>query len=57
MLIKECIFMFHKMLMLILGIAMTTLVVGCNTVKGVGQDVESGGKAISHTAEKVSDKM
>ncbi|KDN09424.1 entericidin B [Gilliamella intestini] len=49
--------MFHKMLMLILGIAMTTLVVGCNTVKGVGQDVESGGKAISHTAEKVSDKM
>nr|WP_208609934.1 entericidin A/B family lipoprotein [Gilliamella mensalis] len=45
------------MLMLIFGIAMTTLVVGCNTVKGVGQDVESGGKVISHTAEKVSDKM
>ncbi|OCG19499.1 entericidin [Gilliamella sp. Fer1-1] len=45
------------MLILMLGVAMTTLIVGCNTVKGVGEDVESGGKAISHTAEKVSDKM
>jgi entericidin B len=57
MLLKGVYFMFHKVLMLILGIVMATLVVGCNTVKGVGQDVESGGKAISHTAEKVSDKM
>lgn len=25
---------------------------GCNTVKGVGQDLAAGGKAISHSAEK-----
>nr|WP_141674364.1 entericidin A/B family lipoprotein [Gilliamella apicola] len=49
--------MFHKMLILVLGIAMTTVIVGCNTVKGVGEDVQSGGKAISKSAEKVSEKM
>lgn len=49
--------MFHKMLILMVGIVMTTLVVGCNTVKGVGQDVQSGGKAISTSAEKVSEKL
>ncbi|OCG25069.1 entericidin [Gilliamella sp. wkB108] len=45
------------MLILVLGIAMTTVIVGCNTVKGVGEDVQSGGKAISKSAEKVSEKM
>ncbi|WP_081299756.1 entericidin A/B family lipoprotein [Gilliamella sp. wkB112] len=49
--------MFHKMFVLMLGVIMATLVVGCNTVKGVGQDVQSGGKAISKSAEKVSEKM
>lgn len=49
--------MLRKMLMLVLGIAMTTLIAGCNTVNGVGKDVQSGGKAISNSAEKVSDKL
>ncbi|WP_081301220.1 entericidin A/B family lipoprotein [Gilliamella sp. wkB178] len=49
--------MFRKMFVLMLGVIMATLVVGCNTVKGVGQDVQSGGKAISKSAEKVSEKM
>ncbi|MCX8642826.1 MULTISPECIES: entericidin A/B family lipoprotein [unclassified Gilliamella] len=49
--------MLQKMLIIVFGLVMTTLVTGCNTVNGVGKDVQSGGKAISNTAEKVSDKM
>lgn len=49
--------MFHKILILVLGIVMTTLVTGCNTFSGVGKDVQSGGKAITNTAELVSDKL
>jgi Predicted small secreted protein len=56
-LIRGVYFMFHKILILMLGIIMTTLVVGCNTVQGVGQDVQSGGKAISNSAETVSEKL
>ncbi|WP_267352138.1 MULTISPECIES: entericidin A/B family lipoprotein [unclassified Gilliamella] len=49
--------MFRKMLMLMLGLVMATFVVGCNTVSGVGKDVQSGGKAITHTANEVSDRL
>jgi entericidin B len=31
--------------------ALLLTVVACNTVEGVGEDVESGGEAISHTAK------
>ncbi|MBI0006735.1 entericidin A/B family lipoprotein [Gilliamella sp. W8126] len=49
--------MLRKVFILIVSIAMTTMVVGCNTFKGVGKDVQSGGKAITNTAENVSEKM
>lgn len=49
--------MFYKALILMLGVVMTTAVVGCNTVKGVGQDVQAGGEAISTSAQKVSNKL
>ena len=49
--------MLHKVFILMVSIAMTTMVVGCNTFKGVGKDVQSGGKAITNTAENVSEKM
>lgn len=49
--------MFHKMLMLVVGLVMAIAVVGCNTVKGVGEDVSAGGKAISNTSEKVSQEL
>ncbi len=35
---------------LVLGLA------GCNTVEGVGQDVQSGGKAIEKAADKAKPK-
>lgn len=31
------------------------LSVGCNTVRGVGKDVESAGKVIQRTSEKAKD--
>ncbi len=30
---------------------------GCNTVKGVGQDVSKAGDAVTNTAEKTSDEI
>jgi predicted small secreted protein len=39
--------------LLILG-AMVTLT-GCNTVSGLGRDVESAGDAVSDTADDVAD--
>lgn len=38
-------------------VAFTMLVAGCNTVKGIGQDVTAGGEAIDHAATKVQQKM
>lgn len=33
--------------------AVSVLATGCNTINGVGQDIESAGKKTSETAEKV----
>jgi predicted small secreted protein len=30
---------------------------GCNTIKGVGQDVEKGGEKVQEVAKKVQNKM
>ncbi len=30
---------------------------GCNTVKGVGQDVSKAGDSVTNTAEKVENKL
>jgi len=35
-----------KKLIALLSIAMMLALVGCNTVRGVGQDIEKGGEAI-----------
>ncbi len=36
---------------------LTTLTSGCNTVKGMGEDVSAAGGAMSEGAEKTEDKM
>ncbi len=33
------------------------LLAGCNTVEGLGKDVESGGEEIQDASEHVKDKM
>jgi predicted small secreted protein len=42
--------MMLKKLTLMLMIASGALLVACNTVKGVGKDVESAGEAVQNTA-------
>jgi|GWRWMinimDraft_6_1066014.scaffolds.fasta_scaffold71888_1 entericidin B len=38
-------------------IAMATILVGCNTVAGVGQDVKAAGEKTTEAAQKVSNKL
>lgn len=37
-----------------LAAAVMTLVAGCNTVEGVGQDVQAGGRAVERAADKAN---
>ena len=46
-----------KFLILFSLIAFTTALSGCNTVQGFGQDVQSGGKALSSSAKKVKQSL
>lgn len=36
---------------------MLTLLAGCNTVAGVGEDVEAGGRAITDTSEEAQEEI
>lgn len=49
--------MLNKIVATMLAMVMAIAVVGCNTVKGAGQDIKAGGEAISDTASDVSKKM
>ena len=40
-----------------LMVAALLALMGCNTVEGVGKDVQSGGKAIENAADKTQKKM
>ena len=41
-----------KTIAAILAAAVLGLVAGCNTVEGVGQDVQAGGRAVERAADK-----
>ncbi|PWC15452.1 ECN family pore-forming entericidin [Brenneria roseae subsp. americana] len=43
--------MLKKSLAAILSVLILSAVVGCNTTRGVGQDVEAGGEAIQRSAQ------
>ena len=38
-------------------IAAAALISGCNTISGMGKDVEATGAAVSNTADKAKDAM
>ncbi len=38
-------------------IASVTILSGCNTVAGVGKDVQAAGESTTNAADKVSDKL
>lgn len=42
-------------LLAFMSLAATAALSGCHTISGAGQDVEQGGKAISHEADKHTD--
>ena len=42
---------------LAISVALTFALTGCNTVKGIGKDVSSAGKAVSNTATHTSEKI
>jgi predicted small secreted protein len=41
-----------KALAAIIAAAVLSLVAGCNTMEGVGQDVQAGGRAVERAADK-----
>ncbi|CPR17187.1 hypothetical protein BN1221_02500 [Brenneria goodwinii] len=43
--------MFKKSLAVIFSALLLSAVVGCNTTRGVGEDVEAGGNAIQRSAQ------
>ncbi|NLV46703.1 MAG: entericidin A/B family lipoprotein [Candidatus Hydrogenedentes bacterium] len=38
---------------ILVGILLSVGILGCNTFRGVGKDLQRGGQAIENTAEKV----
>lgn len=42
---------------LLIAVTALTVLAGCNTVSGVGQDVKAGGAAVSNAAENVKSNM
>lgn len=42
---------------LLTTMAITFILTGCNTVKGVGKDVSKAGEAVTNTAEKTQNKL
>ena len=42
---------------LVASIMVAFVLTGCNTFKGMGQDVSKAGDAVSKTAEKTQNKM
>lgn len=46
-----------KLMAAALALSMLPLVSACNTVEGVGRDVQAGGEIVSETARDVKDKI
>jgi len=46
-----------KTILSLLTLAGFLMLAGCNTVQGLGQDIKSGGEAVSDGAEKVKKKL
>ena len=38
-------------------LALLALIAGCNTVEGVGRDIQSGGRAVEKAAEEVKQAL
>lgn len=45
------------LMLLPVGLSLALLTAGCNTARGMGEDVQAAGSAMSSGAEKTEDKM
>lgn len=43
--------------LVLVALGMAVGIAGCNTIRGVGQDVEAAGGAVAGTAEKTQEKL
>ncbi|MCW2477327.1 MULTISPECIES: entericidin A/B family lipoprotein [Symbiopectobacterium] len=43
--------MFKKSVLILASLLMLSALTACNTTRGIGQDVEAGGKAIQRSAQ------
>ncbi|HEX6945563.1 MAG TPA: entericidin A/B family lipoprotein [Casimicrobiaceae bacterium] len=43
-----------KAIAVLMSAAVLALIAGCNTVEGVGQDVQAGGRAVERAADKAN---
>jgi len=41
----------NNFLLLLVALFLTTLILGCGTLKGAGQDIESAGKSVQRAAD------
>ena len=46
-----------SLMLLPIGLALALLTAGCNTARGMGEDVQAAGSAMSSGAEKTEEKM
>ena len=46
-----------KILIALLAVSYTPFVTACNTVEGVGKDVEAGGEAVQDVAKDVEEEI
>jgi len=44
-----------KLISIIVALALSVSLAGCNTVKGAGKDVQKAGKAVERAADKAQD--
>lgn len=49
--------MCHKVLAILTLLAMLGTIAGCNTIEGMGKDIERGGEATQDTARDVKNRM
>jgi predicted small secreted protein len=49
--------MFRKTLAILTLLGMLGMVAGCNTIEGMGKDIERGGEATQDTAKDVKSRM
>ncbi len=49
--------MFHRILVTLMMLGFVVMITGCNTVSGMGKDIERGGQAVQDVSEDTQENM